>query len=637
MTDRKSAEAREKSLARRLADVLESTTDCVFVLDREWRFSFMNRRAVQEVAGGRDLIGLNIWEEYPHAVGSTFWDNYRRVMDERQPVTFEAYYPPPLDAWYEVHAYPSEQGIAVFFRNITADRLAREALRSSEQRLRQSEARFRDFANIASDWFWETDDRHRFTSLLGLVEMLPDPEPLGKTRWEVTKADAGEAPWKQHIAALGARKPFRDFEHQTTSRGGRPLWISSSGHPIFADDGTFVGYRGVSTNITHRKRSEAEREELLEQLGRAQRMQAVGQLAGGIAHDFNNLLTIILVNAELLAEEILDPRHRELAAMIQAAAERGSDLNQKLLAFSRRQSLKPQPVHLADVVRDLSGLLDRVLGEAIELNVPAREIRAAAVADRTQLESALLNLAINARDAMPTGGVLTIETDEVASPSGDVEFVSVTVADTGCGMAPEVLKCAFEPFFTTKEVGKGSGLGLSMVHGFIEQSGGHVSMKSELGHGTSVTILLPAVPAQPKANPVRPSPGETSRFGAAVKVLVVEDEADVRRHATSSLHSLGYSVLEAPDGPSGLDLLKQDPGVDILFTDLVLPKGMSGVELARQARTLKPDLKVLLTSGYSEDVFQQHGRPEEGTRLLRKPYRRKELAEALRSALKDHA
>jgi CheY-like chemotaxis protein len=255
-----------------------------------------------------------------------------------------------------------------------------------------------------------------------------------------------------------------------------------------------------------------------------------------------------------------------------------------------------------------------------------------AVADRTQLESALLNLSVNARDAMQDGGTLTIATSEVAAPSGEAEYVQIKVTDTGTGIPPEALEHVFEPFFTTKEVGKGTGLGLAMVYGFAQQSGGHVHIESKVGEGTSVTIVLPAAKDLRRSDRTSVS-GPAPLPGGTETVLVVEDSAGVRRYATSTLLSLGYQVLEAPDGEAALEILRENDTVRLLFTDVVLPKGIDGVELARRAQAMRPGLKVLLTSGYSEDVFRRQGRPGADAPLIQKPYRRAALADAIRDVL----
>jgi CheY-like chemotaxis protein len=354
-------------------------------------------------------------------------------------------------------------------------------------------------------------------------------------------------------------------------------------------------------------------------------MEAVGQLTGGIAHDFNNLLTVILGNAEVLAEGLAEGAFRGMAQVVLEAAEKGAGLTQQLLAFGRRQTLRSEPLRPAEVVEGMMPLLRRTLGEHIVLRTAFTEGQAPAMADRTLLESAILNLAINARDAMPHGGVLEIATDDVmidaADRSGGARpgrYAALIVSDTGSGMAPDVLERAFEPFFTTKEVGRGSGLGLSMVYGFAQQSGGHVSIQSQPGRGASVTVLLPLAERHETLSPPPPVAASATPH-VRTRILVVEDETDVRRFVTSLLLVLGHEVVEAGTGQSGLKVLRSDPAIDLLFTDVVLPGGMSGVELARQARQIRPDLKVLLTSGYPDGALQERGGAISPPRFCRSP------------------
>jgi signal transduction histidine kinase len=344
------------------------------------------------------------------------------------------------------------------------------------------------------------------------------------------------------------------------------VWLREVGRVESGPDGEALRAHGVACDITAQFKLE-------EQLRQAQKMEAVGQLTGGIAHDFNNLLTVILGNAEILSDETEDSRVKELADLVLAAAERGSDLTRKLLAFGRRQSLRPKPVRLDEVVDGIAPLLRRTLGENIALVATGTTSAATALVDRTELESAILNLAVNARDAMPDGGTLTLEVERVECPQGETEYVSLTVQDTGTGMTPEVLKHAFESFFTMKEVGRGSGLGLAMVHGFVEQSGGHVTIRSQVGAGTSVTIVLPAAHAAEVASEARAA--DAAERSGSGSILVVEDEPDVRRYATSTLLAFGYQVIEAPDAETALATLKQGGHIDLLFTDVVLPNAIN--------------------------------------------------------------
>jgi PAS domain S-box-containing protein len=401
--------------------------------------------------------------------------------------------------------------------------------------------------------------------------------------------------------------------------------------PILAPNGSITHFVGVQSDVTDRQRLE-------ENLRQSQKMEAVGQLTGGIAHDFNNLLQVILGNAEILTDDAPDPvQSRYLSAMIRDAAESGAELTQHLLVFGRRQPLRPTRLRLDHVVHGITPLLRRTIGEHIELRTEFAESTLSALTDRALLESAILNLVVNARDAMPVGGILSIRIGQRKAGSNDGDplagrdVVFVAVSDTGTGMSPEVLSHVFEPFFTTKEVGRGSGLGLSMVYGFAQQIGGHVSITSAPGQGTSVTILLPAAVAEP-AEVVCGTEAVPLQKGRE-RVLLVEDAPDVLQFVATQLLGLGYEVTAVPDGQNALAALGKAGAYDLLLTDLVLPRGMSGVELARAARTVKPDLKVIFTSGYSEDVFHQHGRLDDGIPLLRKPYKRKELAEMLRNVL----
>jgi signal transduction histidine kinase/CheY-like chemotaxis protein len=382
-------------------------------------------------------------------------------------------------------------------------------------------------------------------------------------------------------------------------------------------------------------------EQLNTRLRQSQRLEAVGQLTGGLAHDFNNLLTVVLGNAELLAEQSPPQSpQRQLADMIGSAAQRGAQLTQRLLAFARKQPLDPRPVDLNQLVAGMDGLLRRTLGAHIEIEL----IRGAglwlAMVDQGQLENALLNMCLNARDAMPEGGRLTLETAnarldaDYAARNVDLQpgqYVMLAVSDSGHGIAPEHLSRVFEPFFTTKTTGRGTGLGLAMVYGFVKQSAGHVAIYSEPGQGTTVKLYLPRVlgDAMPPAEP----PADDVVVGGSETVLLVEDDEAVRRYAVTQLRTLGYHVIEAADGPSALVLVEREGPLDLLFTDVVMPGGMNGRALADAALQRRPGLRVLYTSGYTDNAIVHHGRLDPGAQLLTKPYRRSDLARAVRSAL----
>jgi PAS domain S-box-containing protein len=402
------------------------------------------------------------------------------------------------------------------------------------------------------------------------------------------------------------------------------------------DDGGESAYVGIVNDLTDRKRTE-------EQLVQAQKMETVGQLSGGIAHDFNNLLTVIIGNADTLVDTLkARPDLRELAEMVVTAGERGAELTKRLLAFSRRQVLQPIAFQPNALIENMARLIRRTLREDIEIKTSLDSLVPAAYADRAQLESALLNLSINAQDAMPDGGRLTISTSlaelDAAYQRDHPEvrpgsYVVIAVTDDGHGMPPEIRARVFEPFFTTKEVGKGSGLGLSMVYGFIKQSNGHVSIYSEVGLGTTIRLYLP-VDAAAAEVAASVTPAVTEKMpGGKEWVLVVEDDHFVRTYAISCLESLGYRVTPAENARDAERLLAQGVAIDLIFSDVVMPGGMSGWDLVEQARLLRPGIKVLLTSGHPLETLQTHSRAAITEAILNKPYRKAELARRVRAVL----
>ncbi len=387
-----------------------------------------------------------------------------------------------------------------------------------------------------------------------------------------------------------------------------------------------------------------ERRELEQRLRQAQRMEAVGQLTGGIAHDFNNLLGVIVGNLELLERPVsADPRAQKRVKAALFAAERGAELTRQLLAFSRRQALEAEVVNVNALIDEMAGMLRRTLGEAVVLAVQHNAALWPTRIDPVQFEAAILNLTLNARDAMPSGGHLTIETDNIkldgnyAASEQELEpgdYVLVAVSDNGTGIPPDTLARVFEPFFTTKETGKGSGLGLSMVFGYVKQSGGHVKIYSEPGHGTTVKLYMPRVDGE--ADGVKPAgmaDAPPAQQGSGATILLVEDKDDLREIAVEMLEDLGYRLLSAADGPSALALIEEHASIDLLLTDIVMPGGMTGPQLARAATAVRPDLRVLFMSGYAESAVLREGQVAFDTDLIGKPFRRAELARRVRAAL----
>jgi PAS domain S-box-containing protein len=399
--------------------------------------------------------------------------------------------------------------------------------------------------------------------------------------------------------------------------------------------GRLLGFAKITRDITEKKAAE-------EQLRQAQKMEAVGQLTGGVAHDFNNLLTVIMGNLEHL-DRILQPAQstqRIIAAALRAAS-RAALLTHRLLAFSRRQPLMPEVLWANKLVAGISELLRRTLGESILIETVLAGGLWPTLADGNQLENALINLAINARDAMPEGGKLTIETanthlDEAYARMHEEvqpgQYVGIFVTDTGAGMARETVAHAFEPFFTTKEIGQGTGLGLSQVYGFIKQSGGHVKIYSEVGEGTTVKLYLPRYRGAENVVDERPETYQLPR-GRSELVLVVEDDPDVRDYTVEMVGDLGYSVLSAPDGASALRLLDSHRQVSLLFTDVGLPGGMNGRQLAEQALRRQPRLKVLYTTGYARNAIVNQGRLDPAVEVVFKPFTYSDLATKIRHVL----
>jgi PAS domain S-box-containing protein len=419
-------------------------------------------------------------------------------------------------------------------------------------------------------------------------------------------------------------------------KDGSRFWASVVLHAIRGPEGELLGFAKVTRDLTEKRAAE-------EQLRQAQKMEAIGQLSGGIAHDFNNLLTVISGNLETLQRRLAERTDGDLDRLVNSAlhgASRAALLTHQLLAFSRRQALDPKSTSVNTLISHLSELLRRTLPESISIETVLAGGVWNTFVDTNQLENCLLNLAVNARDAMPDGGKLTIEAanvylDEKYTASADVkpgQYVGIFISDTGTGMTTEIAAKAFDPFFTTKEAGRGTGLGLSQVYGFVKQSGGHVKIYSEVGSGTTVKIYLPRLVAEGGTEESHPVTVAVQR-GRGETLLLVEDDPNVRGFAIDLARELGYRVLDAPDAAVALRLLDRHPEIDLLFTDLGLPRGMNGRQLAEEARRRRPELKVLFTSGYARNAIVHHGRLDLGVQLLTKPFTYAGLAAKLRQVL----
>ncbi len=472
-----------------------------------------------------------------------------------------------------------------------------------------------------------------YTVMTGVTSGEAEGKPPYLFKDEASSRDLFDAICKE----LKQGRPYQG-ELVRISKSGNEYWASVGVFPIHDPAGRLINYAAIERDISREK-------EIEKRLDHSQRMEAVGRMTGGIAHDFNNMLTVITGNLEIIQEIGKDNGMIVKPAQIaQRAASKAADLTQHLLAFSRRQVLRPRITEIEKLVSSVVELAHRTVGEETEIKTIFNKVKCTAYIDSVQLENALMNLIINARDAMHEGGIITIETstvfieNEYAEIHPDVEtgwFNVVSVSDTGEGMSPETLERAFEPFFSTKEPGKGTGLGLAMVYGFVAQSGGFARIYSEEGIGTTVKLFLPCV-ASDEINPVdsqiKDAPARQRLPRGSEKILIVEDDEDVLAFTAAVLSGLGYQVLTVSGGNDAISLIEQNNDIDLLLTDVVMP-GINGEELSLRAKEVQPELKVLFMSGYTENALMNKNRLKPGIQLLSKPFSRYSLASRVRSVL----
>ncbi|MFB9151405.1 PAS domain S-box protein [Roseovarius ramblicola] len=750
-----------QALRDRLGRTLERMGDAFFTLDPKWRFTYVNQQCEALLRRTRaELLGRNVWSEFPEAAGSRFETEYHHAVESGESVEFSEYFP-PLDTWFRVTAHPSSDGLAVYFRDVTRDRLRDQSLRmlnaavtrmddilliteaspidapdgprityvnsaferltgySAEEAigqtprflqgpetqkdeldriraaleqqehvraeiinyardgqkywiemditpltdaagktthyvalqrdvtegrkwiedLRVSEERFRLVTNASKDVIWDWDVR---TGSLWWSDKLRtvfgyDPGTTPALASDITACvhpDDAEKVRSGLGRLVEGRKDVWQEEYRFLRADGRVAYIRDRAIVLRDDDGAAMRVIGSMVDVTQ----EREREAILRH---SQKLDAIGQLTGGVAHDFNNLLTVMLNNGDFLVEKLTEREDlRAMAEQIVGAAERGAELTARLLAVARQQPLSPQVTDLNEVVRSIEPLLRRTLGEDMEMEVMLTDDLWLVEIDPGQLEGALLNLTLNARDAMPSGGKLTVETANAWIDAGtasliDMEegpFAVVAVTDTGVGMSSQVRDRVLEPFFTTKA--EGSGLGLPMVFGFTRQSHGHLKVYSEQGEGTTIKLFFPRSAA--READMSGAPGITEvPAGQGEHILVVEDDPHVRQNVVTMVASLGYRVTAATNAGEALDVLEGSDDIALLFTDIVMPGGMNGHELALAARERRPDLRVLYTSGYTKNAIVHQGRLDPGVDLLSKPYRSQDLAQKLHSVLTD--
>ncbi|UVO29621.1 PAS domain S-box protein [Bradyrhizobium arachidis] len=536
------------------------------------------------------------------------------------------------EVWLSWLGTYSEQVQRFYFvgRDMTEARLAQESLRESERLAR-------GIVESALDGFVQIDESGTildWNSQAANIFGWPRNEAIGRKLAALIIPEArrsAHAAGMKHFLATGEAAILgRRFEIEAVRRDGTEIKVELSITELKRRDG-FV-FNGFIRDLTDKIAAE-------ERVRHSEKMEAIGQLTGGVAHDFNNILTVITGTIEILAEAVAkEPQLAAITKMIDEAAGRGAELTQHLLAFARKQPLQPREVDVNALIVDTAKLLRPTLGEQIQIESVFEEESCVATVDPNQLTTALLNLALNARDAMPEGGKLILETgaaylDEVYASVNDIRpghYVLIAVSDTGSGIPARLLDRVFDPFFTSKGVGKGTGLGLSMVYGFIKQSTGHIRVYSEEGHGTTIKMYLP-----PGVTPAASSEGITPAAiqGGNETILVVEDDRLVRDYVLAQLQALGYPTLQAANAAEALAIVATGKPFDLLFTDVIMPGKMNGRELADELQKTRPDLKVVYTSGYTENAIIHHGRLDTGVLLLAKPYRKSDLARILRKAL----
>lgn len=565
------------------------------------------------------LTGRHTWEGWRQRKdGSTFWASVVTSALRDHQAEFD--------------------GAVQVVRDMSENRRAHEAVMESEQRFRLLVQGVTDYAifMLSPEGYvtnWNSGARR--------IKGYSAEEIIGShfSRFYLPEDAATGVP--QRGLETAAREGRFEAEGWRVRRDGTTFWAHVVLDAIRDDDGTLVGFAKVTRDITERREAHELLAKTQAALFQAQKMEAIGKLTGGVAHDFNNVLQVLRGNLELL-----ENRHRrdtwsgERLAHAIDAVERGARLASQLLAFGRRQALRPVVVNLAAIVRGMDNMLGRALAETINVETVVAAGLWNTLVDTHQLENVLLNLAINARDAMPTGGRLTIELanamldDRYVRPLSDVppgQYVMLGVTDTGVGMPADVVERAFDPFFTTKPEGHGTGLGLSMAYGFVKQSGGHIRIYSEVGHGTTVRIYLPR--SMEAAVDPHARHDHTVIKGGNETILIVEDDARVQATVVDMLTGLSYSVLKADDAEQALAVIRSGVHIDVLFTDVVMPGTLRSPDMARQAALLLPHLKILFTSGYTQNAIVHGGRLDPGVELLSKPYSQEELAHKLRDIL----
>jgi len=634
ITERKKAEEEARRLSERLTRTLESITDAFYLIDREGRFAYINKEAERLLGQPREnLLDKFAQDEFPEVAQGRVGKMYRRAIREGRMVHFEEYYP-PLNGWIEVRAYPSEEGLAVYFHDITQRRKA-------EIELQELTARLQGLLDHSPLYITEIDLEGRYLLVNKAVAELAGrstDDLRGESMFSIWPESNG-ASILDRIQTIRNTGSSMEVEDRFTINGHEQIFETVL-FPLFDEAGRVASIAGIARDVTREHQAEQTRKSLENQLLQAQKMEAVGRLAGGVAHDFNNMLGVILGHADMALTECPEdhPLHTDIE-QIKLAAQRSADLTRQLLAFARKQNIAPKVLDLNETVSGMMKMLERLIGENITLNWRPGENLWPVKIDPAQLDQILANLAVNARDAIEDVGAITIETNNAEFDEEYCEnrvgfipgqYVSLTVSDDGCGMDKETLAQLFEPFFTTKPMGEGTGLGLATVYGIVTQNGGFINVYSEPDQGSTFRIYLSRYEGR----------GETAEDLAVVEaapgtetVLLVEDEKSLLTLGERQLKQLGYTVLAATGPEEALSIAEEFAGnIDLLLTDVVMP-GMNGLELWERVQKLRSGIRPLFMSGYTSDIMARGGTAASDVVFIGKPFSRDQLARKIREAL----